>query len=297
MRILIAGCGDVGCRLATRLVASGHDVFALRRSADRLPPGVRPIAADLSRPSDLVDLPGELDVVVYTAGPRGGGEPAYRSAYVEGQQNLRDALADAGATPRRWLFTSSTAVYGQDSGEWVDEDSTTEPTRFSGRILLEGEAFAATAAAETCVLRLGGIYGPGRTALIDSVREGRARLRPGPPHYTNRIHADDAAAALLRLVHADALPPCVLGVDGSPADSNDVLCFLAESLGLPQPPEEDPDSSGSDASASTRRRAGSKRCRNARLVSLGFLPSYPSYREGYASLLKRTHADEPTSAG
>ncbi|MGH0036726.1 MAG: NAD-dependent epimerase/dehydratase family protein [Myxococcota bacterium] len=280
MKILIAGCGDVGSALATRLLADRHEVFGLRRRVDALPPGLGRVAADLARPETLGSLPRDLDVVVYAAGPGSADEAAYRAAYVEGQRHLARALAEQGGPPGRWIFTSSTAVYGQSQGEWVDEDSPTAPVRFSGKVLLEAEALADASAAEAGVLRLGGIYGPGRTRLVDSVREGRARLRPGPPHYTNRIHRDDAAAALQCLVEARSLPARVLGVDGSPADENEVLCFLAALLGRPEPPQAGDDEPG------PARRAGSKRCRNARLVSLGFRAKYPSYREGYAALIR-----------
>jgi nucleoside-diphosphate-sugar epimerase len=280
VEVLIAGCGDVGCVLALRLLEGGDVVHGLRRRVDALPPGVLPVEADLGDPSTLGTLPRAIEAVVYSAGPRSGDEAAYRAAYVEGQRHLAESLARLGVRPRRWIFTSSTAVYGQSDGEWVDETSPTEPTRFSGRILLEAEAFADTAAPEPAALRLGGIYGPGRTRLIDSVRSGRARLRPGPPHYTNRIHRDDAAAALHCLLRADRMPDRVLGVDGVPADENEVLCFLARALGVPEPVEAEPEE------VLPPRRAGSKRCRNARLVSLGFRARYPSYREGYAALIR-----------
>lgn len=270
----------MGCELATRLLRAGHEVYGLRRRVEALPDGVRPVAADLARPEDLVDLPADLDVVVYAAGPRSGDEAAYRAAYVDGQRNLADALSRSGGPPERWLFTSSTAVYGQSGGEWVDERSPTEPARFSGRVLLEAEALADRCGRRACALRLGGIYGPGRTRLLDSVREGRARLRPGPPHYTNRIHRDDAAAALHCLIGAEPLADRVLGVDGSPADENEVLRFLAGLIGVPEPPEAE------EGEPLPPRRAGSKRCRNARLVATGFRARYPSYREGYAALLR-----------
>jgi nucleoside-diphosphate-sugar epimerase len=270
----------VGCALAVRLMEADHEVYGLRRRVDALAPGIVPVAADLTRPDTLESVPGDLDVVVYTAGPRSGDESAYRAAYIDGQRHLAGALRRAGDPPRRWLFTSSTAVYGQSGGEWVDESSPTEPTRFSGKVLLEAEALADGAGASACALRLGGIYGPGRTRLVESVREGRARLRPGPPHYTNRIHRDDAAAALDCLVHVDRLPDRVLGVDGAPADDNEVLRFLAAELGLPEPPE-----AGEDEPLPPRR-AGSKRCRNVRLVAAGFRAKYPSYREGYAELIR-----------
>jgi nucleoside-diphosphate-sugar epimerase len=129
------------------------------------------------------------------------------------------------------------------------------------------------------VLRLGGIYGPGRDRLVRELREGRARLRPGPPRYTNRIHRDDAAAALLHLLDLAEPAPLQLGVDCEPADQNDVLRWLARALGLAVPPF-------GDAERPAGGRPGtSKRCRNARLLASGFVFRYPTYREGYAGTL------------
>ncbi len=127
-----------------------------------------------------------------------------------------------------------------------------------------------------CVLRLGGIYGPGRTWQIDSVRTGQARLDPGKPHYTNRIHLEDAARSLRHLLELPAVEPVYLGVDSVPASNNEVLRFLAAELGLAEPPM---------AESPLPRRAGSKRCRNDRLIGSGYRMVHPSFREGYRSIL------------
>ena len=171
-RVLIAGCGYVGTELACRLTIQGHDVWALRRSSGALPDGVSGIRADLTEPASLVALPAPLDVVFYTAAPAGHDEAAYRAVYLQGLGNLVRAL-ERQPTPPRLIVTSSTAVYAQHSGEWVDEDSPTEPLRSGGRIVLEGERRAFASRLEVIVARLGGIYGPGRTQLIE-----RASPRP-----------------------------------------------------------------------------------------------------------------------
>ena len=182
------------------------------------------------------------------------------------------------------MFTSSTAVYAQSGGEWVDEDSETAPHRFNGRVLLEAEARIHAAPWPGCSLRLGGLYGPERTRLQQSVREGRVRLDPGPPRFTNRIHLDDAAAALEHLLTVKDLPSVLLGVDDEPADANDVLRFLAGEFGLPEPPF-------ADSPGATR--VGSKRCRNARLRAGGFELAFPTYREGYRSTIDSERASGP----
>lgn len=275
-RVLIAGCGYVGTALGERLCAAGYDVLGLRRQ----PPPHAPfpqLSADLGRPETLRNLP-EVAAVVYTAAADSGSDAAYRAAYVTGLGNLLAALQDQGQQPRRLLFTSSTSVYGQQDGEWVDETSATEPRHFSGRRLLEAEALLRQTPLPASVLRLGGIYGPGRTRLIDSVRRGTATCPQGPPRFTNRIHLDDCAGALHHLLELPAPEPLYLGVDCEPADSCTVTRWIAAQLGLPEP-------SVVAAEEAAGVRGGNKRCRNDRLQATGYRFRYPSFREGYGELI------------
>lgn len=268
VRVLVAGCGYVGSELARRLVGAGHDVWGLRRTPRELPDGVRPLAGDVTDPSTLA-LPDGVEALVYAVSPGQRDEAAYRAVYVDG---LDHVLAAVGAPVRRLLFVSSTAVYGQIDGSIVDEDSPTEPASFSGHVLLQGEARAH--AADGTVLRLAGIYGPGRTRLIDEVRAGTATYPPGDVH-TNRIHRDDCAGALAHLLTLDRPAPVYIGVDDDPAPRREVLTWLAERLGAPAP-REAPD---------RRTRGGDKRCSNARLRASGYDLVHPSYRDGYAAML------------
>jgi nucleoside-diphosphate-sugar epimerase len=284
MRVLVAGCGYVGAPLAGALAASGHAVFALRRSDGPWPPGATGVRADLCDPASLDALPPDLDAVVYAASADAFDDDAYRRAYVDGPRNLFAALARKGERARRFVFVSSTAVYGQQEGEWVDESSPTEPPGFSGRRLLEGERIVLDAPRRGVVLRLGGIYGPGRTSLVESVRSGRARLRPGPPHYTNRIHRDDCAGALAHLLALPEPAPLYLGVDREPADEAEVLRWIAARLGMPPPPVAEGERGGVPPAA-PRRARGSKRCSSARLLASGLRLRFPTYREGYGALI------------
>jgi nucleoside-diphosphate-sugar epimerase len=138
------------------------------------------------------------------------------------------------------------------------------------------------------VFRLSGIYGPGRERLIDQVRSGRATVSASARH-TNRIHRDDAAAAIVHLMLREEEPaPLYLGVDSAPVRSNEVLVFLAEELGLPapQPEEHSPAASGTATTARPEsQRGGDKRLSNRLLLNTGFTFSYPTYREGYRAVL------------
>jgi len=278
MTILLAGCGDLGTEAGLRFAAGGHRVVGWRRSPEKLPAGIEGVAADLST-ADLPPVPADTTAVVIAVAAASPTEAAYRAAYVEGLSHVLDALERDGAVPDRVLFVSSTAVYGDAAGGWVDEGTTPAPGGFSGRILREAEDLLLSrlrgSGSIPVVLRLGGIYGPGRTRLIDQVRSGAA-LVPDEPRYTNRIHRDDAAAAIVHLVSMASMPaPVYVGVDNDPADLGDVLRFLGSELGCPEPPV------GSAGEA----RGGNKRCSNALLRNTGFEFAYPSFRDGYRDIL------------
>ena len=277
--VLIAGCGYVGTALGTRLASEGHVVWGLRRRTDALPNSIRPLVADLTVPETLQALPPGLDVVFYTASADASDDEAYRAAYVEGLHNLLRALDHQRQVLRRVFFTSSTGVYTQASGAWVDETSPTEPGEFSGIRVLEGERLLLGSPFPATVLRLGGIYGPGRTRLIDRVRRGLAVCPEGPPLYTNRIHRDDCAGALHHLMNVDQPDHIYIGVDHEPAEQCEVLRWLAARLGVSPPGVEPP--SGSEV----RRHQSNKRCSNAKLIASGYTFRYPSFRDGYSALL------------
>ncbi|MCU0231123.1 MAG: SDR family oxidoreductase [Acidobacteria bacterium] len=279
MRVLVAGCGYVGRELAERLVAGGHEAWGLSRRPAALPSGVVPLAADLTDRATLRTLPPRLDAIVYAAAASGPTEVDYRAAYLDGPRHLLAALDAAGQGPRRVIHLSSTGVYPQRDGSWVDEDSPAEPSDPMGRIMREGERAVLDGPFPATVLRLAGIYGPGRTLWIDRVRDGSAR-RPPAGTWTNRIHRDDAARAIGHLLALEAPLQLYLGVDDEPAELAEVLDYLAARLGTAPPPP-DPEALTGDP----MRGRGTKRCSNRRLRASGFVPLYPTFREGYGSLL------------
>lgn len=279
-RVLIAGCGYVGSALGARLVGKGNEVWGLRRRPHTLPQGILPIEADLSVARTLTELPPRLDHVVYAVSPSGSDDALYRSAYVEGIARLLEALDHQSQRPRRVFFLSSTGVYAQNKGEWVDESSPTEPAHFSGKRLLEGEKLLADSDFAGTVLRLGGIYGPRRTRLLERVRTGQATFRKGGPFYTNRIHRDDCAGALQHLMSLEAPGPLYVGVDEEPAEEPIVQRWIAGALGASEPRAQ------TEAPRATAGRPPSnKRCRSDLLRETGYAFAYPTFREGYAALI------------
>ncbi|HLA31496.1 MAG TPA: SDR family oxidoreductase [Pseudomonas sp.] len=276
---LIVGCGDVGTRLGVRLAAAGWAVHGLRRSVGHLPAAILPVAADLRDDACPPAWPsGTLDYLLYCVAASEHDEAGYRAAYVEGLRRVLGWLAQQGQKPKRLLFVSSSSVYGQQGGEWIDECSPAEAAGYSGRIMREAEQLALHSGIPATLVRLTGIYGPGRQGLLKQVRQGY-RVASAPPLYGNRIHVDDAAGLLAFLLQADArgvaLEDCYLGVDDAPAPLHEVVAWLRERLGISHWAEQ-----------ASVRRAGSKRCSNARARALGWQPQYASFREGYAALLK-----------
>lgn len=274
-RILIAGCGDLGAALGERLCAQGHEVWGLRRSQGPLPAGIRTLRADLTRARDLDGLPDGLEAAFYIVTADAFDDSAYEAAYVRGAENLLKALASGRQALERFVYVSSTSVYGQNGGEWVDEDSPTEPRRFAGRRLLEAEALVRGGPVPGTVVRFGGIYGRRARRLLERVR-GASPCQEHPPLYTNRIHRDDCVGILEHLLGIRSPEPVYLGVDSDPAPQCEVMDWLAARVGVPAPPRVD---------AGTARGMG-KRCRNARLLASGYRLRYPSYRDGYGAVLE-----------
>jgi nucleoside-diphosphate-sugar epimerase len=268
--VLIAGAGYIGLRLAELLAEAGHRVTGLRRT----PPDDGPawLAADVLRPETLAGLPRDLDAVVSALAPSGRDEQAYREIYVTGTGHLLDALPERALS---FLCVSSTGVYGRQDGAWVDEDTPAEPATATGRVLLEAEEQVLARRPDASVVRFSGIYGPGRTWLVDRVRAGEP-VQADPPAYTNRIHRDDGAGVLAHLLdralRGEALPPRVVASDDDPAPQHEVADWLAGRLGVPAPPR-------------TTGGPRNKRCRNTLLRSLGYAFRYPGFRDGYGAML------------
>lgn len=267
----------MGSELGRELARGGHTVFGVRRDPAGLPAGIEGVAADLGSLSSLREsFPEGADALVYCAAPSERGEQAYERTYVAGLTNVLETLHARGEHVGRVLFTSSTAVYAQDDGSLVDERSPAEPARPTGVVLRRAEAITLGGPHRGVVLRLAGIYGPGRTWLVRRVAQGLARRSPGAPRYGNRIHVRDCAGALAHLLALASPEPIFVGVDQAPVPLDEVYDFVADLLGVPRAPEGD-DGEG---------RGGNKRCSSALLRASGYALRVPSYREGYPEIVR-----------
>lgn len=274
--MVIAGCGFLGEAAAFLFAESGCRVLGLcatNATAARLAGSAFEVhAADIT--GSLSGIPPQWknpDLLIHCASSGRGGADEYRAIYRDGLSNLLEFFA-----PRRAIFTGSTSVYAQESGEWVDEKSPATPTRETGRILLEAEALAL--AAGGVVARLAGLYGPGRSVYLRKFLEGTAVLEAGGARWTNQIHRDDAASALAFLANP-AVPPGIYNVcDDTPATQRDLYGWIAGFLNKPLPPEGplDPD---------RKRGWTSKRVSNAKLRSSGWAPRFAACRDALPALL------------
>ncbi len=275
--VLIAGCGDLGGKLAELLVAYGAEVTGLRRSDKPLPTGVQAVIADVTRVESLQGLVEvKPDFLVYCVAAGEQTDENYRAIYVQGLYNVLLALAPAQSL-KHVFFVSSTRVYGQKVEAIINESIPAQAADFGGERLLEAEYLLSNLPCPSTVLRLSGIYGAGRTQMLKLARQPERWQRQNP--WTNRIHRDDAArfiAFLLDLViRKEAVDPCYIVTDSRPAPQWVVLLWIAKELkmdinGLTAPPIK-----------------GGKRLSNFRMRLTGFELQYEDYRAGYATLLRK----------
>jgi nucleoside-diphosphate-sugar epimerase len=276
-KLLIVGCGDIGERLAN-IVPSSYDITGLRRHPPLHSSRIHYKTCNATDPSQLDVILREtpFDVIVITMTPSERSDFGYEQAYVQTCRNLVAGLNAHQRKPSLLIFVSSTGVYGQNDGSWVNEESPTQPDTFSGKRLLEAEQIMRDSGFNHVIVRFSGIYGPGRNRLIDAVKQGRASYSP---HYTNRIHVDDCAGALAHLIglhkNGATLEDIYLVTDSAPTPMCEVVDWLSHQMGLVNPPVE----------SNQPFEGGNKRCSNLRLLNSGYQLRYSSYKEGYSELL------------
>ena len=295
MRVLIIGCGYVGLPLGVELVRQGHEVFGLRRSAaaeaQLLAAGIRPLAGDVTKPESLAGLPNQFDWIVNCVASGGGEADSYRQIYREGTANLLAWLA--AHPPKKFVYTSSTGVYGQTDGSAVKETSPTEPAAETAKVLVETEKLLLAAYAEqrfpAIILRVAGIYGPGRGYAFKQFMKNEARIEGDGSRVMNMIHRDDLIGCIIAELKSGRPGEIYNAVDDEPVTQANFFLWLAGSLGK-YPPPSVPD----NPEATRKRGVTNKRVANRKLkMEIGWPFLYPNFRIGYsAEILRLERAGE-----
>jgi len=285
MHVLVAGCGWLGSGVARALLARGDRVTAVRSDPARAAAlgkiGAEPLALDLCAPGAPGRLPRDLDAVVACQSASGEGEGAYRRAYVDANRALLAAAADRPV--RALVYTGSTGLFGQRDGGDVDEQTPPAPATPAAEMLALGERLVREASGPSlraCVLRLSGLYGPGRIGVVDRVRRGALALGPGDDAWMNFCHLDDAVTAVLAALARGRGGAVYHGTDAEPMRRREVVAFVAGRLGIaPSRSDAPPALAGGSAGANRRVLAGRTR------AELELALRWPSLRDGLAPFL------------
>lgn len=277
-KVLIVGFGDLGAETARQLATVNVEVIGLRRSPqpalnEAASSNIEIISADVSKPTSLQVLETiKPEIIVYCVAAGGQTDAEYQSAYVDGLSNVL-ATQKQNTRLKHVFFVSSTRVYGQDTEEILDESVTALPADFGGRRLLEAEQALQTLSCGHTVLRLSGIYGPGRLRMINLAKS--PHNWPKQNVWSNRIHRDDAAAFIVFLIQqvlaGNAIQNCYVVTDCKPVPQYEVLAWLAAEMQLARP---EPIAVN-----------GGKRLSNQSMLESGFKLQYADYKAGYRTLL------------
>ncbi len=287
MRVLIIGCGYVGIPLGLELIRQGHQVWGLRRSVASFPAGsgIIPVAADITNPKDLEALPGPFDWVVNTVSSGGGGGADYERIYVQGTRNVIAAPALQGV--KKYVYTGSTGVYAQNDGSLVKETSPAEPASDTGKALLSTEKVLLDAFAEKrfpCViLRVAGIYGPGRGHLFRQYLRDEARIAGKGEGLLNMIHVDDVVGVIAAALKNGRPGEIYNAVDDEPVAELNFFRWLSETLGKWMPPFATEQEETGRKRGLTRKKVSNRRLK----MELGYEFKHPTFRQGYTVEIQR----------
>lgn len=273
--VLIVGCGDLGGAVADLLNQQGFPVTGVRYSQASGPDGVPLIQADVTHVASLEPLAAvKPEILLYCVAADAQTDESYKAHYVDGLRNVL-AVLEPCKSLRHVFFVSSTRVYGQQTDDWLDENSPAQPSDFGGQRLQEAESMLNMLDIPSTILRLSGIYGPGRMRLLQLARTPQAW--PSNNSWTNRIYRDDAAAFIAHCVTkadmGEVLAQLYLVTDSQPVPQYEVLQWLAVKQGVDMEAAQIPPV------------AGGKRLSNRCMLGSGFSLRYPDYQAGYGQQL------------
>ncbi len=290
MKTLIIGCGYVGLPLGAELVRQGHEVFGVRRTtagdAQMIAAGIKPLQADITKPSDLAKLTGSFDWVVNCASSSHGGAEEYREVYLKGNANLVAWLA--ANPPKKFVYTGSTSVYGQTDFSQVKETSPTSPAAETAQILVQAEQALVEAAQQkkfpSVILRVAGIYGPERGHAFRQFLDNEVKIPAKGERIMNMIHVDDLVGIIIAALKNGRAGEIYNAVDDEPVAQVHFFRWMSETLGKWMPPfAED-----GEESAERKRGITNKKVQNRKLkMELGYTFKYENFRKGYTAEIKR----------
>ena len=297
MKVLFAGCGDIGVR-AIRTLSDNSlyyhwQTLAMRRKPSALPSDIEAIQGDLCDSENFLSIldNSNVDVIVVTLTPDSISDQGYLDSYVNGANVLKSTIKKLSYRPQLIIWVSSTGVYGQSCGEWVDESSVTSPKSYRGKRLLEAENLVKSISKElvtnnstlikSVIVRFSGIYGPGRVRLLNQIKKGNIASKH-PVSWTNRIHVVDCAGIIIHIIDLYSqkkdISNLYIGTDNQPVPAYEIQSWLAnhmrvrteEKNGIPK----DIDN-----------KSVNRRCKNKLIKDSGYNFIFPDFKKGYIPLL------------
>lgn len=311
MKVLFAGCGDIGVRairqIQQKIPSLNWEYLAVRRNTSRLPVDITSVSGDIRDTKFLASLLAseQFTALVVSLTPEQMTDEGYRESYVVAARSIQTAVAQCTEPPHLVIWISSTGVYGESDGEWVDEQTLIIPSSFRGKRLREAEEVIAGLSVPSSIVRFSGIYGSGRHRLMNQVRDSHC-VPATPVVWTNRIHSEDCAGFIVHLlqqfVSGCKLENQYIATDNEPAKRYEVQQWLAQEIGVDHDEGaavshtvdsleskylmgEIKSGAKEDKAKVIKSPAGNRRCRNQRMRATGYQLKYPSYREGYRALL------------
>jgi nucleoside-diphosphate-sugar epimerase len=275
--LVIVGCGDLGVRVGRLLLPQGYSIAGACRNPGRLPGDFTGYTADYCQPGGLDFLEDAApDYVLATFKPSKFSPGGYQAGFPDAIRHLLDGLGSH--RPRAIIMVSSTRVFAEKNGGWVDEGSALAQEGYAARAIVAAEQRLQNSGHKSCILRFGGIYGDPAGRLLSRIASGEL-CAANPQRYSNRIHRDDCAGFISHLIGLDGKSrlPVYIGVDNEPAPQHEVEQWLAGQLGV----------AGLSKPAAVDSPAVHKRCQNRLMRESGYTLQYPDFRAGYSAVLAR----------
>ena len=302
MKVLFAGCGDIGVRaIRTLLDNSLYDhweTLAMRRKPSALPSDIEAIQGDLCDSENFLSIldNSNIDVIVVTLTPDSMSDQGYLDSYVNGANVLKSTIKKLSYRPQLIIWVSSTGVYGQSCGEWVDESSVASSRSYRGKRLLEAENLVKSISKElvtnnstlikSVVVRFSGIYGPGRGRLLNQIKKGNIASKH-PVSWTNRIHVVDCAGIIIHIIDLYSqkkdISNLYIGTDNQPVPAYEIQSWLANHMRVKI--EEN-----NEIPKNTDNKNVNRRCNNKLIKDSGYNFIFPDFKKGYTPLLLENNA-------